>query len=415
MTNEELAQFNSHASKVREDNNDGVVIMTNEQVNMFNAHINNHIDKSKDLPSELKILGWGVNESTKGPVILSDKSVRVLELNQKTTGFEEVPLDFEHNSISGSPHWTPGAQDIAAYGTPDLVPGKGLYLKNLKWTPIGKEKARNYIDLSPAVKTDNEGNVVWVDSCALTTNGSVYNLHTFSADGSEERKTNMKKLAEEVPGYNEKGANAGLKETGGNKFEVSKATSIDDKEALHKIGELEDHEKGEIAHDETNPECECAQCMSAKDLKSNFQGSDENWTEKEHKAHKDLVKELSEDDHYSKYGDVKYADEKSHKYPIDTAKHIRAAWSYINHPKNAKKEGGRLTEVKGKIQSAMKKIGADVETNSAVINTKKLSADGITGIPVPKAYKNQPWYYQKSMNTQIKRFSTEDASSYISG
>ena len=34
------------------------------------------------------------------------------------------------------------------------------------------------------------------------------------------------------------------------------------------------------------------------------------------------------------YGNVKFADPVNNKYPIDTPKHIRAAWSYINHPKD---------------------------------------------------------------------------------
>ncbi len=37
------------------------------------------------------------------------------------------------------------------------------------------------------------------------------------------------------------------------------------------------------------------------------------------------------------YGDVKSADPVNKKYPIDTPKHIRAAWSYINHKDNAAK------------------------------------------------------------------------------
>src|SRR5690349_10185379 len=37
------------------------------------------------------------------------------------------------------------------------------------------------------------------------------------------------------------------------------------------------------------------------------------------------------------YGDVAFADPVNNKYPIDTPKHIRAAWSYINHPDNAAK------------------------------------------------------------------------------
>src|SRR5262249_21764568 len=35
------------------------------------------------------------------------------------------------------------------------------------------------------------------------------------------------------------------------------------------------------------------------------------------------------------YGHVEFADPKNKKYPIDSAEHIRAAWSYIHHPKNA--------------------------------------------------------------------------------
>ena len=40
----------------------------------------------------------------------------------------------------------------------------------------------------------------------------------------------------------------------------------------------------------------------------------------------------------SKYGkDVTFADPKNKKYPLDSEKHCRAAWSYINMPKNAAK------------------------------------------------------------------------------
>ena len=63
------------------------------------------------------------------------------------------------------------------------------------------------------------------------------------------------------------------------------------------------------------------------------------------------------------YGDVTYADPKNGKYPIDTEAHIRAAWSYINMPKNAAQypmNGVTLSEVKGRIQAAMKGLGADV-------------------------------------------------------
>ena len=68
------------------------------------------------------------------------------------------------------------------------------------------------------------------------------------------------------------------------------------------------------------------------------------------------------------YGDVKYADPKNGKYPIDTEEHIRAAWSYINMPKNASQyplNGVSLSEVKDRIRAAMKGIGADVSDSDS--------------------------------------------------
>ena len=69
------------------------------------------------------------------------------------------------------------------------------------------------------------------------------------------------------------------------------------------------------------------------------------------------------------YGDVAYADSKNGKYPIDTAAHAKAAWSYINMPKNASQypmNGVTRSEVKGRIKAACKKFGIDVsEGNSA--------------------------------------------------
>jgi len=57
----------------------------------------------------------------------------------------------------------------------------------------------------------------------------------------------------------------------------------------------------------------------------------------------------------SKYGDVKYADATNKKYPIDTPAHIRAAWNYINMPKNAAKySGADARSIKSKIVSAWK-------------------------------------------------------------
>jgi hypothetical protein len=75
----------------------------------------------------------------------------------------------------------------------------------------------------------------------------------------------------------------------------------------------------------------------------------------------DAALEKAEKKAKGKYGDVEYADAKNKKYPVDTAKHIRAAWSYINMPKNQKGySADEVKAIKAKIVSAWKdKIDPD--------------------------------------------------------
>lgn len=62
------------------------------------------------------------------------------------------------------------------------------------------------------------------------------------------------------------------------------------------------------------------------------------------------------------YGDVRYADPKNGKYPIDTEAHVRAAWSYINMPKNQKGYSSEeLSAIKGRIKAAAEKFGIEIE------------------------------------------------------
>ncbi len=63
------------------------------------------------------------------------------------------------------------------------------------------------------------------------------------------------------------------------------------------------------------------------------------------------------------YGNVTYADPKNGKYPVDTAEHAKAAWSYINMPKNAAMypmNGVSLSEVKDRIKTACRKFGIEI-------------------------------------------------------
>jgi len=70
------------------------------------------------------------------------------------------------------------------------------------------------------------------------------------------------------------------------------------------------------------------------------------------------------------YGDVDYADPKNGKYPIDTKEHVKAAWSFINVPKNQQGySADELAEIKDRIKGAAKKFGIEIsEQNSLIIS-----------------------------------------------
>jgi len=69
------------------------------------------------------------------------------------------------------------------------------------------------------------------------------------------------------------------------------------------------------------------------------------------------------------YADPGYQADKRKRYPLDTEKRVKAAWSYINKDENAGKYGkGQLNKVRGAIKAAMKKLG--IKATEAVINGK---------------------------------------------
>jgi hypothetical protein len=62
-----------------------------------------------------------------------------------------------------------------------------------------------------------------------------------------------------------------------------------------------------------------------------------------------------------KYGDVQFADPVNKKYPIDSESHVRAAWSYINHPDNAAKyDKDDVQTIKNRIKRAAKKFDIEI-------------------------------------------------------
>ena len=61
------------------------------------------------------------------------------------------------------------------------------------------------------------------------------------------------------------------------------------------------------------------------------------------------------------YGNVEFADPTNKKYPIDTAEHVRAAWSYIHHKDNAAKyDRDEVKTIEDRIKHAAKMHGDEI-------------------------------------------------------
>jgi hypothetical protein len=82
---------------------------------------------------------------------------------------------------------------------------------------------------------------------------------------------------------------------------------------------------------------------------------------KENKIHH--REDVNPDEGIKKYGDVEFADAINHKYPLDTAKHVRAAHRYISQKDNAAKyTADEVKVIKERIHNAAKKYGIGINS-----------------------------------------------------
>ena len=145
---------------------------------------------ASELPTRLKLLGWGRNETSEGVVIVDEVTARVFSANQKAIGRERVAMDYEHNTVPGTPEYKRTTEPRAVAGHANLVcvPNEGIFAEALTYTGTGKTSSDNYEDLSLAPYLDQEGRVIGAHSFALTHTGATYGINfqqaaaTFSAD-----------------------------------------------------------------------------------------------------------------------------------------------------------------------------------------------------------------------------------------
>lgn len=160
----------------------------------LHASISNGALRGESLPTRIKLLNWGENPSIKGTVRVGQQSLESLAANQRARGFERVALDYNHCSVPGTEEYEKLLKAgqppiIFGYGRPNIVSGDGLYLEEVQWTPLGADKARNFEDLSPAVPQAalDAGELDFVHSVALTTNGCLHDVTFFSAKVATEK------------------------------------------------------------------------------------------------------------------------------------------------------------------------------------------------------------------------------------
>ena len=147
---------------------------------------------ASELPTRIKLLGWGRNVTSEGDVIVDELTARVFSANQKAIGRERVVVDFEHNTVPGTPEYKRTTEPRAVAGHANLVcvPGEGIFAEALTYTATGKKSAPDFEDVSLAPYCDKEGRVIGAHSMALTHTGAAYGVgfaqapETLSADCS---------------------------------------------------------------------------------------------------------------------------------------------------------------------------------------------------------------------------------------
>jgi phage I-like protein len=140
------------------------------------------------LPTRKLVLPWGVSQAIDGAITLDDSTVHIFSATQKARGWDRVALDFEHNTLEGTKanKESKEPREVAAFGVPTLVPGEGLYLEALEWTPAGLKAVPNFCDLSPALAfRPGSRTVAGLHSVALTRAGAIEGIRAFSVELAE--------------------------------------------------------------------------------------------------------------------------------------------------------------------------------------------------------------------------------------
>ena len=137
---------------------------------------------SETPPTRLVVLPWGINKSRRGDFIVDALTCQVFEANQKKNRIDgKVALDFEHNTLPGTPAYESSSEPrpIAAWALCVVIPDEGVVYEDIEWTPDGLSawERKLYQDLSPAPVRGADGKtVIALHSTALCRHGELEGL-----------------------------------------------------------------------------------------------------------------------------------------------------------------------------------------------------------------------------------------------
>ena len=128
----------------------------------------------RPLPARFLVLPWGEFETRYGRLRVNETTLKVLAANQKAAKREHVHVDFSHNTVPGTKYFAGEPAHLAARRAGvEVVPGEGIYLSAVEWTPEAEKHKHDYPEVSAAPVTLEDGTVVYLDSVAICRHAEV--------------------------------------------------------------------------------------------------------------------------------------------------------------------------------------------------------------------------------------------------
>jgi len=150
--------------------------------------------ESSELPTEFRLFAVGSNDSTSGPSLWDEKAAASVMAHAKERAGVRYVLDLEHRSLDDQARaLTTTATD--AQGFFDIeARSDGLWAVNVVFSDEGAERLRSKRQpyFSPAFYTDDEGRVIELVNCALT---SMPALHGIAPLVAASRAAEVKKMS----------------------------------------------------------------------------------------------------------------------------------------------------------------------------------------------------------------------------